>query len=222
MEKCHYFPHGRYLYFRITANRGILSFCLPRSQATPEHMWIKSCSVYWERDGGTERGRREDHWICGTGGDVKLEVRNNWCNAGEWRRGVRPLQCFALGEHQSRAHSTAISAVRLQWDPIFREQEGHEPALQHCTLLTAQCTSIIHSYYWPHVCIAVNTIILYSVLPSSCDPAAAFISTLQVRQPFSTEPIMLKCDTRKSPLQLSNADCLKHDPLYVQYSVYVQ
>lgn len=58
---------------------------------------------------------------------------------------VGPLQCFAVGEHQSRAHLAAISAIRLQWDPILREQEGHEAALRHCTPPTALC-SIIHSY----------------------------------------------------------------------------
>lgn len=48
-------------------------------------------AVFTERDiegQGEGGGRTPEHWICRTGGDVKLEVRNNWCNAGEWRRGL--------------------------------------------------------------------------------------------------------------------------------------
>ncbi len=130
--------------------------CLPRQ--TESHRG--------QREGG---GRTPEYWVCRTGGDVKLEVRNNWCNAGEWRRGLaaggvegiesQALQCFAVGEHQSRAH---LATIRLQRDPVFREQVGHEPALQHYTPLTALC-NIIYSYYLPHVCIAGNAIILYLV-----------------------------------------------------------
>lgn len=41
-----------------------------------------------QRKRGREKGgRTPEHRIYRTGGDVKLEVRNNWCNAGKWRRG---------------------------------------------------------------------------------------------------------------------------------------
>lgn len=98
--------------------------------------------VEGQREGG---GRTLEHWICRTRGDVKLEVRNNWCNAGEWRRGlaeggeegrVRPLQCFAVGEHQSRAHLAAISAIRLQWDP---NSENRKDTSRPCTTVHTDC-----------------------------------------------------------------------------------
>lgn len=95
-----------------------------------------------------------------------MEVRNNWCNAGECRRGltggsvgvgggevcargakVGPLQWFAVGEHQSRAHLAAISAFGLQWELISREEEGHDLALQPCIPQTVLCSGIIHSHY---------------------------------------------------------------------------
>lgn len=118
------------------------------SQPTPEHTWMKQCSVYWrdiegQKEGG---GRTPEHWIYRTGGDIKLEVRNNWCNAGERRRGlvggrrgvrVRPLQCFAVGEHQSIAHLAAISAFRHQGDPVLWEQRM---CAGLAALYTANCT----------------------------------------------------------------------------------
>lgn len=46
--------------------------------------------------GGAEerRCRRRCHHACRTGGDVKLEVRNNWCNAG--KRGEALLEGAAM------------------------------------------------------------------------------------------------------------------------------
>ncbi|CAB1448325.1 unnamed protein product [Pleuronectes platessa] len=57
-----------------------------------------------------------------------------------------PPQCFAVGEHQSRAHLAAIAAVRLQRDGVFTEQGRHEAALQRRTPTTPY-NSIINSYY---------------------------------------------------------------------------
>ena len=159
-------------------DRTIISLHLPWRQPTLEHLWMEACSVYQERERAIglreECGRALEHRIYRTGGgDFKLEVRNNWCNAGKWRRdlaggadgseSVRPPQCSAVGEHQSRAHLAAMAAVRLQRDGVFTEQGRQEASLQRRTPRTTPYHSIINSYYWRPVCFAVNTIILLSV-----------------------------------------------------------
>lgn len=46
------------------------------------------------REAGGAEERRRHRRTCRTGGDVKLEVRNNWCNAG--KRGEALLEGAAM------------------------------------------------------------------------------------------------------------------------------
>lgn len=50
--------------------------------------------------GGAEERRccRRRHRTCRTGGDVQLEVRNNWCNAGKRGEALLEGEAMRVGE----------------------------------------------------------------------------------------------------------------------------